>query len=380
MWPPMNADSMSVETLPIGPYSVAVDQTGFKRAAQSGLSVVSDGRLTADFHLQVGDASQSVEVSAGNAEILNTVSAEVAQVVDRQQIENLGLNGRNYMELLSLVPGAVITNPDQFSVMTSLSATNQSVNGHRTNSNNMTVDGLGNLDGGANGSLINNISPDFTQEVKIQTSNFSAEYGRSSGVAFNLVTKNGTNQFHGAAFEYFRNDVLDARNFFAPDKTALRFNDFGYDLGGPIKKNKLFFFGAKEGKRLRQATAPIRVSLPSTLELQGNFVGSGKTIDQPGTKTPYPGNIIPATQLTADGKAIANVYHFAIGQAAIYTDTPTTNNGTFEVPNPLNYREDLGRVDYRINDKHTLYGRWVDDYNSIYLAYGPGSVFRPIFR
>jgi hypothetical protein len=363
-----------VETLPIGPYTVAVDQTGFKRVAQSGLSLVSDGRLTADFQLQVGDSSQSVEVSARNSEVLNTVSAEVAQVVDRQQIENLGLNGRNYMELLSLVPGAVITNPDQFSVMTSLSATNQSVNGHRTNSNNMTVDGLGNLDGGANGSLINNISPDFTQEVKIQTSNFSAEYGRSSGVAFNLVTKNGSNQFHGAAFEYFRNDVLDARNFFAPDKTPLRFNDFGYDLGGPIKKNKLFFFVGQEWKRLRQATSPIRVSLPSTLELQGNFVGSGKTINQPGTKTPYPGNIIPATQLTQDGKAIANVYRYAIGQAAIYTDTPTTNNGTFEVPNPLDYREDLGRVDYRINDKHTLYGRWVDDYNSIYLAYGPGTV------
>src|ERR1700735_3459937 len=93
------------------------------------------------------------------------------------------------MELLSLVPGAVITNPDSFSVTTSLAATNQAVNGHRTNANNMTVDGLGNLDGGANGSLINSVSPDFTQEVKIQTSNFSAEYGRSSGVAFNLVTK-----------------------------------------------------------------------------------------------------------------------------------------------------------------------------------------------
>ena len=363
-----------VENLPIGPYRAAAEQTGFNRFTLDGLSLVSDGRLTVDLQLSIGPEGQQVEVFAGNAVVLNTVSAEVAQVVDRQQIENLGLNGRNYMELLTLVPGAVITNPDQFSVMTSLSATNQSVNGHRTNSNNMTVDGLGNLDGGANGSLINNVSPDFTQEVKIQTSNFSAEYGRSSGVAFNLVTKNGSDRFHGAAFEYFRNDALDARNYFSANKTALRFNDFGYDLGGPIKKNKLFFFVGQEWKRLRQATAPIRVSLPSSAELQGNFVGSGKTIDEPGTKTPYPGNIIPATQLTADGKAIANVYHFAIGQAAIYSDTPTTNNGTFEVPNPLNYREDLGRVDYRINDKHTLYGRWVDDYNSIYLAYGPGSV------
>ena len=234
------------------------------------------------------DASQTVEVVAAAAETLNTVSGEVAQVIDKQQVDNLALNGRNYMELLTLVPGAVITNPDQFSVLTSLSATNQSVNGHRTNSNNMTVDGLVNLDGGANGSLINNVSPDFTQEVKIQTSNFSAEYGRSSGVAFNMVTKNGTNQFHGAAFEYFRNDALDARNFFSPANTELRFNDFGYDVGGPIKKNKIFFFAGEEWKRLRQQGAPIRQQLPTTLELAGNFVGSGKTIDEPGTKTPYP--------------------------------------------------------------------------------------------
>jgi hypothetical protein len=362
------------ENLPIGPYSVSVDHPGFKRSQQGGNSVVADGRLTVDVRLQLGESTQTVEVVATQSESMNTVSAEIAQVVDKTQVDNLALNGRSYMELLSLVPGAVITNPDQFSVLTSLSATNQSVNGHRTNSNNMTVDGLINLDGGANGSLINNISPDFTEQVKIQTSNFSSQYGRSSGVAFNLVTKSGTNDFHGALFEYFRNDALDARNTFSPSKTELRFNDFGYDLGGPVLKNKLFFFVGEEWKRLRQQAAPIRTSLPTTDELAGNFVGSGKTIDQPGTKTPYPGNIIPATALTADGKAIANVYKYAISQAASFTNTPVANNAIYQVPNPLDYREDLGRFDYRINDRHTLYGRWVDDYNTIYLAYGPGSV------
>ena len=282
------------ENLAIGPYSVTADHAGFKRAQQTASSVVADGRLTVDLQLQIGDASQTVEVVA-SSEALNSVSAEVSQVIDKNQVDNMPLNGRSYMEFLTLVPGAVITNPDQFSVLTSLSATNQSVNGHRTNSNNMTVDGMVNLDGGANGSLINNISPDFTQEVKIQTSNFSAQYGRSSGVAFNLVTKNGTNSIHGAAFEYFRNDALDARNYFSPGNTELRFNDFGYDVGGPIRKNKIFFFAGEEWKRLRQQAAPIRASLPTTLELAGNFVGSGKTIDQPGTKTPYPGNIVPAS-------------------------------------------------------------------------------------
>lgn len=360
------------ENLSIGVYRVAIDHPGFKHVQQNGISVVSDGRVTANFTLQVGDATQSIDVVAPPEE-LNTVSGEVAHVVDKEQVDNLALNGRNYMELLTLVPGALITNPDQFSVTTSLSATNQAVNGHRTNSNNMTVDGLGNLDNGSNGSLINNVSPDFTQQVKIQTSNFSAEYGRSSGVAFNIVTKNGGNQFHGAAFEYFRNDALDARNIFATRNTQLRYNDFGYDVGGPIRKNKLFFFAGEEWKRLRQQAAPVRVSLPTTIELEGNFVGSGKTINQPGTKTPFPGNIIPANLITTDGRAIANVYRYVTGLTANFTNTPVANNATYELPNPLNYREDVVRADYRINDRHSLFSRYIADHNTIYLAYGPGT-------
>ena len=118
----------------------------------------------------------------------------------------------------------MLTNPDQFGTLTSLSATNQSVNGHRTNQNSLTVDGVGNLDNGSNGSLINNVSPDFLQEVKIQTSNFSAEYGRSAGAAFNIGTKFGTNSFHGGAFEYLRNDALDAAQFLLAEsyRTALQ--------------------------------------------------------------------------------------------------------------------------------------------------------------
>ncbi len=364
------------ENLPIGPYSVSADQTGFKRTEQGGFDVVADGHVTANLQLQLGEASQTVEVVATAGETLNTVSGEVAHTIDKQQLENIPLNGRNYMELLSLVPGVTVTNPDTFGINTSLSATNQVVDGHRSNQNNMTVDGVGNMDGGSNGSLINNVSPDFMQEVKIQTSNFSVEYGRSTGASFNLVTKNGTDTYHGGAFETFRNDALDARNFFSPNQTELRYNDFGWNVGGPIKKGKIFFFVGEEWKRLRQQAAPTRVTLPSTAELLGNFLGSGKTINQPGTKTPYPNDAIPTSQITADGNAIANVFRTVIPQAALYTNTSAAatagNNATFENPNPLNYREDLGRIDYVINDKHRLFGRWVDDYNTIYLADGPG--------
>jgi hypothetical protein len=365
-----------VENLSIGPYTVGADKTGFKHTDKSGFQVVADGRATADLQLQLGETSETVEVVATATEVLNTVSGEVAHTIEKEQIENIPLNGRNYMELLTLVPGVTVTNPDTFSINTSLSATNQVVNGHRSNENNMTVDGVGNMDSGSNGSLINNISPDFMQEVKIQTSNFSAEYGRSTGASFNLVTKNGTDAYHGSAFETFRNDKLDARNFFSPNRTELRYNDFGYDVGGPIKKGKMFFFVGEEWKRLRQQNAPTRYSVPSTAELAGNFNGSGKTLDEPGTKTPFPNDTIPASMITPDGNAIANTYRTSIGLAALFTNTSAAatagNNATFENPNPLNYREDLGRFDYTINDQHRFFLRWVDDYNTIYLANGPG--------
>jgi len=359
------------DDLAIGPYVVEVDQPGFKRASQSGLQLEADGRITADFKLQVGDTSQSVDVVATSTDSLNIVSGEVAHVIDKEQVDNLALNGRNYMELLTLVPGAIMTNPDEFSINTSLSATQQVVNGHRSNQNNMTVDGLGNLDNGSNGSLINNISPDFMQEVKIQTSNFSADYGRSAGVSFGLLTKNGTNSFHGSLFEYFRNDVLDARNFFSPDLQELRFNDFGYSLGGPIKRNKLFFFAGEEWKRLRQQTAGTRVTLPSTGELQGIFP-SNHVIDYPGTKTPFPSNTIPQSMITPDGMAIAHVYTGLIPLAAVFANTGNSNDATFQNPNPLDYREDIARIDYRVNDRHSMFFRWVDDNNSIYTATGAG--------
>ncbi|SRR5579871_273116 len=359
------------ENLPIGPYAVEAEHPGFKRTEQSGFNLSADGRITVDLQLRVGDASQTVEVAA-NAGQLNTVSGEIAHVVDRAQVDNLPVNGRNYIELLTLVPGVTVTNPDTFSINTSLSATNQVVNGHRSNQNNITVDGVSNLDAGANGSLINNVSPDFLQEVKIETSNFSSEYGRSTGASFGIYTKNGGNQIHGGAFEYFRNDALDARNFFSAANTELRYNDFGWLLGGPIKKDKLFFFVGEEWKRIRQQAAPSRQTLPDTLELQGVFNGSGHTIDMPGTKTAFPNNNIPAPLITADGRAIANIYTTVMPLAAIFNNTPTSNNATFESPTNLDYREDIGRLDYRISDKHVAYGRWIDDFNSIGVPNGPG--------
>jgi hypothetical protein len=357
----------AVTNLAIGQYTASVSVKGFRKEEQTDLNVVADAHVTADFHLTVGDISQSVEVVAKSAEQINTDSGEMSKTIDQKEVSNLALNGGNYIELLTLVPGTVVTNPDQFSVTTSLTATNQNINGNRSDTQNLTVDGAFNLVAGSNGSLMNNVNSTFIQEVKVQTSNFSAEYGRNSGVAFNVVTKNGTDQFHGGLFEIFRNDKLDARNFFSVNKTQLRYNDFGGSIGGPIKKDKLFFFAGQEIKRLRQTQSPTRATVPDTNYLNGIFA---TTIHMPGTTTPFPNNVLPPSLITPDGKAIANVYKLMSQQASFFNNAEVSNNVILQPSNPLNFRESLLRLDYRINSQHNLYGRWIGDGNSLVDPFG----------
>ncbi|NYF80279.1 TonB-dependent receptor [Granulicella arctica] len=354
--------------LAIGDYSIAIAKTGFRGEKRSGLAIIADAHLTADFQLQVGATTDTVTVSAVAGETLNTTSGELAHVIDTKQVQNLALNGRNYTQLMTLIPGAVVTNPDIFSVTTSLASNNQAINGNRADSGNLTVDGAFNMVAGSNGSLMNNVGADFIQEVKIETSNFSAEYGRTSGPAFNIVTKSGTNQFHGSVFEYVRNNIFDARPFFSATKTKLVFNDFGYGVGGPIIKDRLFFFGGEEWKRLRQQQSPTVLTTPSSALLAGNFAGVAQ-LYYPGTKTPIPNNNI-ASLITPDGAAIADVYSVEnkLGQ---YTDVTGASNNLVVAPaNPLNFREDIVRLDFRINQKNSIYGRWISDHNVLIDPFG----------
>src|SRR5438309_1088874 len=257
--------------LPIDSYAISVAKTGFRTAQQAGVTITADAKVTSNFTLQPGQATEVVQVEAGAIESLNTTSGEVARVIDSKQVDNLALNGRNYTQLLTLVPGAVVTNPDIFAVTTSLASTNQTINGNRSDTGNLTVDGAYNQVAGSNGSLMNNVGPDFIQEVKIDTSNASAEYGRTSGPTFNIVTKSGTNTFHGGAFEFLRNNYLDATNYIARKKTQLIYNDFGFFVGGPVIKDKLFFFVGEEWKRLRQQATATTYTVPTTAMLNGDF-------------------------------------------------------------------------------------------------------------
>ncbi|MFN8003165.1 MAG: carboxypeptidase-like regulatory domain-containing protein [Acidobacteriota bacterium] len=392
--------------LPVGNYTVSIEHQGFKQARKTGYNLVADGRLTVDFALETGAVTESVEVVAAAGETVNSVSGEIARVIDENQVQDLALNGRNYLQLTSLIPGAPLLNDDQLGLMTSLSVT-QPINGSRGNANSLSVDGGFNLDSGSNGSQINNVGIDFIREVNIKTSNFSAEYGRNSGAAINVVTKSGGNKFSGSAFEFLRNEKLDANQFFNNArnvaKPSLRYNNFGWSLGGPIIKDKFFFFGGMEWKLIRRFTAPTLRSIPTSAERNGDFsqrlrgpdgiVGTADdgvlrnpanatntcvapvitngVVTTPAVRTGcFANNIIPTNLITADGRAIANVYTAMSRQAVSYTDTPTANNALYQESNPFDFRQEIIRLDYRINDKHNVFGRYLHDNYDLVEPFG----------
>ena len=358
-----------VTALPVGNYKVEVEHPGFKRAARTGSNLVADGRLTVDFVLQVGEVSSTVEVVEAAGEQVNTVSGEVSRVIDSQQVQAMALNGRNYMQLVSLIPGAALLDEDQLALTTSLSITAQSVNGNRGNTNYLSIDGGSNMDSGSNGSQVNNVGIDFIREVNIKSSNFSAEFGRNSGSSINVVTKGGGDQYHGGAFEFFRNEKLDAKSYFAPVKGPLRYNNFGWNLGGRVVRGKLFFFGGQEFKRIRKLTDPVRRTIPTNAELNGDFSKRSGTLNLPGTNIPVPNRDISAL-IVPDGRAVANAYNRMKEISALYLDTTAGNNITHQASNPFNWRQDIVRVDYRFNDSNTLYFRRLHDNYDLIEPYG----------
>jgi hypothetical protein len=355
--------------LPVGPYKVEAEAAGFQKAAKTGYDLAADGRLTADFALKVGAVSETVQVTEVLGETVNTVSGEVGHTIDSEQVQDLALNGRNYLELLTLIPGVALLDEDQMARTTSLNVYGQTVNGNRLGSNHLMVDGGMNLDASSNGSQINNVGVDFIREMRVQSSAFSAEYGRNSGASINVVTKSGGDKFHGGLLETLRNDRLDARNYFSPQKPSFRYNDYGWNLGGPIKggpikKGKLFFFAGQEWKKIRRYTDPTRRTMPTRAERQGFFADRTNTIRYPASMYPTPTNVPNkdlSSLMTTDGKAIMKVYDAMEKYTASYVDTPTSNNATFQVLNPFNSREDILRIDWRAGDRHWVYGRWIHD-------------------
>ncbi|HET7695679.1 MAG TPA: carboxypeptidase regulatory-like domain-containing protein [Vicinamibacterales bacterium] len=355
-------------SLPIGTYTVSAELQGFRKAERAGFALVADGRITADFSLGVGSVTETITVEAVRGDTVNRTSGEVQRVVDGETVRSLALSGRNYLELATLIPGAITTDDDQMAVTTGLGTGGVIINGNRGNSNNLTVDGGFNLDSGSNSSMINNVGIDFIEQVAIQTSNFAADKGRNAGASINVVTRSGTNQIKGSVFETYRNDRFHAANHFAPrDASGKRikakedFNDYGGGIGGPLVRNKLFFFGGVEFKSLDRQESPLLRTLPSRAELNGDFSARSVVIRDPLTGQQFQGNVIPANRITPDGRAIAKVYERMIGLAATYTDAPTANNTVFQLDFPFDWRQDLARIDYRRSQAHSFYLRYLHD-------------------
>src|SRR5215831_9643172 len=379
-----------------GTYSVTAEQRGFKTTTKSGNDLVAGARMTVDLTLQIGAVTENVEVRT-TGETVNTTSGEISRTIDSQQVQHLALNERNYGQLVSLIPGAALTAFDQTALTTGMSTTSSSVNGLRADGNLFTVDGGYNMDSGSNATQLDNVGIDFVREVSVQSSNYSAEYGRNDAASVNVVTKSGGNSFHGSAFEYVRNEIFDATNpgsklNAAPGtsgralKPPLRYNDFGWTVGGPIKKGRLFFFAGQEWKKLRIAALAQNLTLPTSAELSGNF---SSLLTPPGGAKPITlklpanapagctivGNVMSPQCITPNGQAIANVYGLMEKQAAVFKNTDTANNTTFQPNNPQNWREDIIRIDFHATDRQNLYFRYLhDDLNLIdgFGTFAPG--------
>lgn len=370
--------------LPVGRYRVTAEGNGFKTSTVSGIELNAGAHPAVNITLTVGSINETVTVSTTGANI-NTTTAEMSRTVDSQQVQNLALNERNFVQLTTIVPGAATLTFDQSTLTTGMSITAAAINGIRNDQNFFTVDGGYNMDSGSNGTQLNNVGIDFTQEVTVQTSNFSAEYGRNAGSSVNVVTKSGGDQFHGGAFEFVRNEIFDSANpgsklnatSSTPLKTIkppLRYNDFGWDVGGPILHGKLFFFAGEEWKRVRIAATAQNLTVPTSKELAGDFSDTPAItlVAPPNAPTgcTITNNVLSPACMTTDGKAMGAVYALMEKEAAVFNDTPTTSNATFQPNNPQNWREDIFRVDYHPSSKHSLYFRYLHDDLNLIDAFG----------
>jgi len=260
-----------VMVLPTGVYQIKAEAPGFATTTTNGVEINVDQIRDVEIVLKVGTKTETVEVQS-EAALTQTESSKLGEIIDNRKVEELPLNGRDFAQLARLNPGVAASGGGGGQQGGEGGVSGYSSNGQRSTSNNFMVDGIDNNDyfGGAAAQIP---SIDSIQEFEVQTNTFAAEYGRNTGSVVNLVTKSGSNLLHGSAYEFFRNDVLDARNYFNDStfrKSALRLNQFGGTLGGPILKNKTFFFLNYEG--FRRAAGITRITnVPTPDERAGKF-------------------------------------------------------------------------------------------------------------
>jgi outer membrane receptor protein involved in Fe transport len=346
-------------TIPLvqpGVYTVKATLAGFSSFSRSGVKVSVSETALVNVSLKVGGLTDTVEVR-GEAPLIETANATLGIVVEESKIVDLPLNGRNFTQLGTLIPGVLAppaglggqngdATPGGFGNVTG----GFNVNGQRNQSNNFLMDGATNNDTFNTGFVLRP-PPDAIQEFKILTHSYSAEYGRNSGSVVNVVTKSGSNVWHGAAWEFNRDGKFQERNYFVPGtqpKPKLKQNQFGGTLGGPLMKDKLFVFGFYEGYRNTKGTTQ-NLLVPTADQRNGNF--GSTTILDPTTGAAFPGGIIPAGRISPIASKLLNDF------------MPLPNSGTNRYivsPDVVDTRNQAGgRLDYRISDKHQALGRFM---------------------
>jgi hypothetical protein len=393
----------SAQSLPVGRYSVSASPQGFKKTVATGVELHVGDTLQVDLKLEIGAVTETVEVTDA-ARLVETESGKVSSLISEKQVRELPLNGRNYAALVTLVPG--LSAPNEGGAFgtrgTGLdSHVDVSVNGNQSNANMWTVDGVNNMDVGSNATLLVFPSIDSIAEFRVERNSFSAEYGQAQGAVINLVTKGGGNSFHGSLFEFFRNDKLNANDWFAnrsgnygpnsPEvllglkqvgdeitpRGQLRYNNFGGNFNGPIIKNRVFFFWSEEWRRERRGTA-LTARVPTAQERVGDFSGTltgnvprdpltcqrnpatGLLVrdgnGQPIGCQPFPNNRIPANRLSPAGLALMNIFPLPNNAA-----DPTGTNWISAPLQPVDTRQDLIRGDITITDKMNLMVRYINE-------------------
>jgi len=350
--------------LPVGPYTLEVAAPGFAEYTQRGIVLTVGSSISIPVTLPIRSIRQEVQVTA-DAAMVETHDTSISQVIDSQRVLELPLNGRQATSLILLSgASANAASTGDFVGSKTYGSTNISgstaisIAGGQANGTNFLLDGGDNNHGYSNVSLPFPF-PDAIQEFSVQTSGLSARYGLHAGGVMNVVTKSGTNEYHGSLFEFLRNGDLNARNFFAPVHDSLKRNQFGGTIGGPVRRDRLFAFFGYQGTRIRTAPPQSISFVPTQAVLGGDFSqidsascqsnGKARTIINPATGQPFPGGIVPVSLFNPQALAILKYVPVAANPCG---------RVTYSVPSPEGENQYIGRGDWVISSKHSLFGRY----------------------
>ena len=357
-----------VAGLPSGAVNVTVTAQGFKKYQAQGVILRVGQKARADVALQVGATNTEVTVEGTGIAQVETQSSDLTGTVTGKQITQLQLNGRNFTQLITLVPGVSNQTGQDEGTVGVYGNVAFSVNGGRTEYNNWELDGGDNMDNGSNVTLNVYPSLEAIAEFKVLTSNYGAQYGRNGSGTVEVETKSGTNKFHGNVYEFVRNDAFNARNYFQQTVPPYKKNDYGYTVGGPIIKNKTFFFWSEEWRRDRVPGQNFNQPVPSIDERTGDFSdqcpGSNCPVQpatladgspNPNAGQPFPGNQIPFNPSDPTVQGL-------LSQISPPTQGSGANSVFVASPvQPTNWREELIKVDHNLTDKQRLTFRFIHD-------------------